>query len=204
MGYDLLEARAIPGMAQSRRESGSALTAPRLRSKCAPQQTLPIRGITAQLCVSAGGYFNSTPLYRAPTIVVMKPQETPSLEPKVPLHLGIALVITHMDEHLDERLSLNELATKAGLSVWRFSTLFRQHAGVSTRRYICRLRVQKVQSLLAGGESLASAALATGFYDQSHLCRHFKNACGMTPSQYISHQHRANAAADRSRELEAA
>ena len=119
-------------------------------------------------------------------------------------HPRIAWAITYIDEHLDERLSLNELAAKAGLSVWRFCAVFRQHAGVSPRRYIWGQRLQKVQSLLAGGESPASAALLTGFYDQSHLCRHFKNTCGMTPGQYVSRQRGAKAAAACSRELEAA
>ena len=111
-------------------------------------------------------------------------------------HPSIAWAITYIDEHLDERLSLNELAAKAGLSVWRFCAVFRQHAGVSPRRYIWGQRLQKVQSLLAGGESPASAALLAGYYDQSHLCRHFRNSCGMTPGQYISGRRGTEAAAD--------
>ena len=120
------------------------------------------------------------------------------------IHPRIARAITYIDEHLDERLSLDELAAKAGLSVWRFCAVFRQHAGVSPRRYIWRQRLQKVQSLLADGESPASAALMLGFYDQSHLCRHFKNTCGMTPGQYISRERSAKAAVNCNRELEAA
>jgi AraC-like DNA-binding protein len=108
------------------------------------------------------------------------------------MHPSIAWAITYIDEHLDERLSLNELATKAGLSVWRFCVVFRQYAGISPRRYIWRQRLQKAQSLLAGGEPPASAALMTGFYDQSHLCRIFRNNCGMTPGQYISRQRSAD------------
>ena len=104
------------------------------------------------------------------------------------LHPRIAPAIQYIDEHLDERLSLDELAANAGLSVWRFSAVFRQHAGISPRRYVWRQRLQKVQSLLAGGESPASAALMAGFYDQSHLCRHFRNTCGMTPGEYV-HNH---------------
>ena len=132
-------------------------------------------------------------------------QATPLLkEPQVTIHPRIAWAITYIDEHLDERLSLNELAAQAGLSVWRFCAVFRQQAGVSPRRYIWGQRLQKVQSLLAGGESPASAALLAGFYDQSHLCRHFKNTCGMTPGQYITGQRSAKAAANCNREREAA
>ena len=120
------------------------------------------------------------------------------------MHPSIAWAITYIDEHLDERLSLNELAAKAGLSVWRFCVVFRQHAGVSPRRYIWGQRMQKVQSLLADGESPASAALMTGFYDQSHLCRHFKNTCGMTPGQYIGRHRSAEAGAECNLERELA
>lgn len=135
----------------------------------------------------------------------MKLQATPLLEPpKAPMHRSIVWALAYIDEHLDERLSLNELAEKAGLSVWRFATVFRQQAGISPRRYICGLRVQRVQALLTSGESLASAALVAGFYDQSHLCRHFKNTCGMTPGEFLSRQRGAVAAADDNRELRVA
>ena len=120
------------------------------------------------------------------------------------IHPRIAWATEYIDEHLDERLSLDDLAAKAGLSVWRFCTVFRQHVGVSPGRYIWGQRLQKVQSLLAGGESPASAALLAGYYDQSHLCRHFRNTCGMTPGQYISRQRSAMAVANCNRELEVA
>jgi AraC-like DNA-binding protein len=119
-------------------------------------------------------------------------------------HTSIAWAIPYIDEHLEERLSLNELATKAGLSVWRFSTVFREHTGISPRRYIWGQRLKKVQSLLDDGESAASAALMTGFYDHSHLCRHFKNIYGMTPREYVSRRCGSRAAADNNRVREAA
>jgi AraC-like DNA-binding protein len=132
-------------------------------------------------------------------------QATPPLEePEVTMHPSIAWAITYIDEHLDERLSLNELAAKAGLSVWRFCTVFRQHAGVSPRRYIFGQRLRKAQSLLAGGESSASAALMAGFYDQSHLCRHFNKTCGMTPGEYVSRHRNAHFAEGCNRQREAA
>ena len=122
----------------------------------------------------------------------------------ITIHACIVRAIPYIDEHLDERLSLNELAAKAGLSVWRFCAVFRQHTGISPRRYIWGQRLKKVQSLLAGGESAASAALMTGFYDHSHLCRYFKNTYGMTPRQYVNRHRSAHADVDGSREREAA
>ncbi|MGA0609704.1 helix-turn-helix domain-containing protein [Caldimonas sp. KR1-144] len=112
------------------------------------------------------------------------------------MHPSIAWALAYIDEHLDERLPLEELAAKAGLSIWRFSTVFRRHAGISPRRYICELRVRRVQAMLADGMPPADAASAAGFYDQSHLSRHFKNSCGMTPGQFLSRHRRAEEIGD--------
>ena len=73
-----------------------------------------------------------------------------------------------------------------GLSMWRFATVFRQQVGVAPHRYICRLRLERAQALIREGVPAATAASEAGFYDQSHLSRHFKNVFGMTPGQYMS------------------
>lgn len=99
---------------------------------------------------------------------------------------AIDRVLRHIDLHLNRPLALNELAEMAGLSVWRFATVFRQQVGVAPHRYICRLRVERAQALMREGISAAAAASEAGFYDQSHLSRHFKSMCGMTPGQYLS------------------
>jgi AraC-like DNA-binding protein len=91
----------------------------------------------------------------------------------------------HIEEHLGQPLALTELAGMAGLSVWRFATVFRQQVGLSPHRYICRLRVERAQALIRQGMPAATAASEAGFYDQSHLSRHFKSVCGMTPGQYL-------------------
>jgi AraC-like DNA-binding protein len=94
-------------------------------------------------------------------------------------------VLRHIQEHLGQPLKLAELAELAGLSIWRFATVFRQHVGVSPHRYICQLRVERAQALIREGVPAATAASEAGFYDQSHLSRHFKTICGMTPGQYL-------------------
>ena len=94
--------------------------------------------------------------------------------------------LQHIEQHLGQPLSLAELAEVASLSVWRFATVFRQQMGLSPHRYICRLRVELAQALIRAGMPPATVASEAGFYDQSHLSRHFKNLCGMTPGQYLS------------------
>lgn len=95
-------------------------------------------------------------------------------------------VVRHIEQNLSQPLTLNELAQLAGLSIWRFATVFRQQIGISPHRYICRLRVERARELMRGGLSAASAASEAGFYDQSHLSRHFKTVCGVTPGQFLA------------------
>ena len=99
---------------------------------------------------------------------------------------GIQRALRQIEQHLGQPLSLADLADTAGLSVWRFATVFRQQVGLSPHRYICRLRVERAQLLMRQGMPTAIAASEAGFYDQSHLSRHFKVWCGMTPGQYLS------------------
>jgi AraC-like DNA-binding protein len=73
-----------------------------------------------------------------------------------------------------------------GLSMWRFATVFREQMGIAPHRYICRLRVERAQALIREGVPAANAASEAGFYDQSHLSRHFKSFVGMTPGQYMT------------------
>jgi len=98
---------------------------------------------------------------------------------------GIDGVLAYIHRHLAEQLPLEGLAAMAGLSMCRFATVFRQRVGVPPHRYICIQRVHQAQALLRGGMLPALVACETGFYDQSHLSRHFKSLCGMTPKQYL-------------------
>jgi transcriptional regulator GlxA family with amidase domain len=99
---------------------------------------------------------------------------------------AIERVLPHIHAHVGQPLTLTELAELAGLSIWRFATVFRQQVGTSPHRYICRLRVERAQALMREGVPAATAASEAGFYDQSHLSRHFKSFCGMTPGQYLT------------------
>jgi AraC-like DNA-binding protein len=92
----------------------------------------------------------------------------------------------HIEENYSERINLEDLAVIAELSVFRFATVFRREVGLPPHRYLCQVRAQHAQRLLREGVSPAIAASEAGFFDQSHLSRHFKNIFGITPGQYQS------------------
>ena len=91
----------------------------------------------------------------------------------------------HVEAHLSESMDLAELAAIAGLSVYHFARAFKQSAGVTPHHYLVRRRIERAQDMLARSElPLSGIALATGFSDQSHLARHFRQMLGMTPGQF--------------------
>ncbi|HEX4185165.1 MAG TPA: helix-turn-helix domain-containing protein [Stellaceae bacterium] len=91
----------------------------------------------------------------------------------------------HVEVHLSESMDLAELAAIAGLSLFHFARAFKQSAGVTPHHYLVRRRIERAQEMLARSElPLSEIALATGFSDQSHLARHFRQMLGMTPGQF--------------------
>jgi transcriptional regulator GlxA family with amidase domain len=93
-------------------------------------------------------------------------------------------VIAHIEANYSNAIPLRDLAAIARLSVLRLITSFRQEVGIPPHRYQCDVRVREAQALLRQGVPLATAAIEAGFFDQSHLTRHFKRVCGSTPGQY--------------------
>lgn len=100
---------------------------------------------------------------------------------------ALAELAAFMRAHCDEALTLGALAAMAGLSVSRFTTVFRATFGKPPHRFLTETRIDRAKTLLAAGSTIAGAASAAGFYDQSHLSRHFKRAVGVTPHQFRGH-----------------
>jgi len=92
-------------------------------------------------------------------------------------------VCEFVESHLDEKISLNTLASLAGLSPHHFARAFQQSMGLPPHRYLLRRRLEHVEKMLRDTQlPLSQIALAAGFSDQSHLARHFRRVTGMTPS----------------------
>jgi len=72
----------------------------------------------------------------------------------------------------------------AGGTSVRFCRQFRAAVGLPPVAWQLLCRIRHGASLLAEGASSTDAALASGFYDQSHFAHRFKQLMGMTPGQY--------------------
>jgi len=94
-------------------------------------------------------------------------------------------VLEYIVTHLNENITNDALAEVAGLSVCHFARMFKQTVGVSPHRYVLQCRIEWARELLAGTEMpLSEIAIVTGFSDQSHYTRWFREIIGVTPGSY--------------------
>ncbi|MGX4585329.1 helix-turn-helix domain-containing protein [Paenibacillus chitinolyticus] len=111
---------------------------------------------------------------------------------RVTVNQEIFQIVEYMKEHLNEELSLQELADRANLSLSQFMRLFKQQTGHTPHNYLIRLRIERSKTLICRGDySLREIADRVGFADQGHFSRMFKRQIGMTPKQY-THEVTAN------------
>ena len=88
----------------------------------------------------------------------------------------------YVTEHLSGPVLLKDLAGQTGLSASRFGRAFKLSMGISPHRWQMNLRVLEAQEMLRDGKrSQADIALATGFAEQSHFSRVFKEVVGVPP-----------------------
>ncbi|MBE7462571.1 MAG: helix-turn-helix transcriptional regulator [Planctomycetes bacterium] len=99
----------------------------------------------------------------------------------------VARAVDFVLQNLDRDLSLLELARVARYSERRLVQLFRSALGRSPMAYVREQRVREAQRLLMqGGMTIKEVALRLNFADPQHFCRVFRQATGITPSDYLA------------------
>ncbi|MCX6992997.1 MAG: AraC family transcriptional regulator [Kiritimatiellaeota bacterium] len=88
--------------------------------------------------------------------------------------------------HLNEDLSLRNLAHMAGYEAVYFDRLFHKYTNESLRRHINRLRLESAGKLLAQGMTAKATAEQLGFGSSAYFCRFFKTATGLTPTAWAN------------------
>ena len=89
-----------------------------------------------------------------------------------------------LSRDLERSVSLNEVARDLNVNPYTLLRQFKKHAGVTPHAYRLNCRVEQARNMLQQGREPAEVALACGFFDQSHLHRHFKAVTVVTPGKY--------------------
>ncbi|MFJ9586279.1 GlxA family transcriptional regulator [Streptomyces acidicola] len=94
-------------------------------------------------------------------------------------------VLVWMEEHLDEEVTVEQLAARVHMSPRTFARRFQQETGTTPYRWILRQRVLQAQRLLeATDETMDAIADRTGFGTAAALRHQFVRALATTPQAY--------------------
>ena len=91
----------------------------------------------------------------------------------------------YIHEHLQENMSLDDLAGSVGLSRYHFARRFRQSTGTTPHEFVLQQRIERAKTLLhRTNTALLDIASVCGFADQSHMTREFRKRINVTPGRY--------------------
>lgn len=105
----------------------------------------------------------------------------------------IVLCMDYIYNHMNCRITVDELAEYADLSPSYLSRLFKKELNISISDYICEMKIEKAQHLLKYSDySLIDIANHLAFSSQSHFIQTFKKLVGVTPKKYRDHHYRTS------------
>ena len=97
----------------------------------------------------------------------------------------INLCKEYIYSHIKERITIEELADKLGVSASYLSRLFKKETGDSVSAYIRGQKIEMAKNLLRYSEyTLIEIANHLSFSSQSHFIQQFRELVGMTPKKY--------------------
>lgn len=92
------------------------------------------------------------------------------------------LVLQYIDEHLEETLTIKELAEVVGYSHYHFSRLFKSCMNETVMEYVCKRRLVKASEDILLGNKIIDVALKYGWESHSGFTKAFIKEFGFYPS----------------------
>lgn len=91
----------------------------------------------------------------------------------------------YIDEHLDEKITLDEVASHVGISPYHFCKVFKDATSMTLTEYVNRRRVECAKRRLMRPDArVTEIAFDIGFQSLSQFNRSFARYVGMSPTQY--------------------
>lgn len=119
-------------------------------------------------------------------LVIMLLEDLLSFRPsqRTPPHT-LNWITSYFSLHMNEPLTVHEMANRANLSPSRFSVIFKQQYGKTPHQYLMDMRVNHACELLENTDlALEQIADYCGFSDLHHLSKQFKRKVGQPPGQF--------------------
>ena len=95
-------------------------------------------------------------------------------------------LLSYIDEHYSENITLGFAAKRMGLYVYLFSRVFKRLIGINFVTYLNMVRIEHAAEQLRGtSRQITEVALGCGFNSARSFNRVFKEITGYTPSQFL-------------------
>ncbi|MFW8052870.1 helix-turn-helix domain-containing protein [Vagococcus fluvialis] len=96
----------------------------------------------------------------------------------------------YIEAHLDDIISLEDLANHANFSSYHFHRLFKEYSRETLKQFVTRIKMERAALFLSINQSisLTEVALNYGYSDVSSFSRAFKRYFGRSPSHYRREQ----------------
>ncbi|MBW7572015.1 AraC family transcriptional regulator [Caproiciproducens faecalis] len=96
-------------------------------------------------------------------------------------------ILEYVDEHITDTLSAEQLAARAGFSIWHFCRVFQWSTGYSVMGYVRNRRLAFAACELHSGQRILDIALKYGFETHSGFSKAFRRYFGYSPEVYRRH-----------------
>jgi AraC family transcriptional regulator len=93
--------------------------------------------------------------------------------------------IKFMEDHMKENVTIEEIASQSGYSLYHFCRVFNLCMGVSVMEYIRARRLSLAATELFKGRKVIDIAVDYGFETSGGFTKAFRKAFGYTPTQYV-------------------
>ncbi len=97
---------------------------------------------------------------------------------------ALAEVKLYILEHIDEKITLLNLARIVNMDKYKFIRWFKKNAGLTPFEFIIMTRIELAKKMINNGKPIINVALDSGFYDQSNFSNYFKRFVGISPKKY--------------------
>ncbi len=101
-----------------------------------------------------------------------------------PAEESIKAALDYIQEHIDRRITLDELSQVSGLSPNHLQQTFKRIVGVSPKGFYSAQRLIRFKQLVRAGESVSSACYGVGYGSSRALYENAMHWLGMTPATY--------------------
>lgn len=101
----------------------------------------------------------------------------------------ISRSIIYLSSHLDQSITIEDMANQVGMSRAVFHRKFKQATTMSPIQFAKSMRLNNAAMKMAGGMNVSEAAIHVGYESSSQFSREFKRMYGLSPKQWATSKH---------------